>query len=240
MISTKINKSNKKEIIVITGGSEGLGREFAKVFTESKKYQVVIVSNDRKSLLETSSKLGADPFFCDVTDPVQVEKTVKSIFEKYKRIDCLINNAGIGLYGSLESYTPEEIRSVFETNTLGVIYFSRAIVPIMKKQKKGKILNMASTAAIKPEKNNTIYDASKSAVVAFTESLRQELAGNNISVMVLFPATIRDTGIFKKAGINKSMSESMNPHDVAKVVLFMFSFDELSMNQVVIRNVNHD
>ena len=230
----------EKKITLITGGGEGLGKEIARVLAENSSNKVIILSNNKESLMKASGEISVDPFFCDVTDPEQIEKVVSEIVAKHGKIDCLVNNAGVGMYGPLEDYAYEKIKKVIEVNTLGVIYFSKAVVPVMRKAKKGGILNIISTAALKPEPQNTIYDASKWAIRGFTESLRQELAGNNISVMGLYPATIKDTGIFRKAGWKKDMTHAMDPKDLAEIVSVMLSSDTISFNQVVLRHVNHD
>src|SRR3989344_5821954 len=161
---------NEKEIVLITGGSRGLGKAIAMEL--KNKYQVIITSEKESELKETASKLN---------------------------IDVLINNAGIWIQGPLENNDPEYIKKTFEINTLGVVFMTRAVLPMMINKKSGTILIVNSVSGITTKPERTVYDSSKWALTGFTECLRQEVSKHRIKVLSLHPS-LMNTAFFEKAG----------------------------------------
>ena len=225
-----------KKTIVITGGSEGLGKSIAKQL--SAKNKVIILARD-KSKLETAAKeLGCDFFVCDVADNNQIESTVKQIFQKYQKIDALINNAGIWIQGELDSSDPEKIKELIEINTLGTILFSRAVIPVMKKQESGWILNIISQAGFYGKAERSVYNASKWAITGFTKSLEMELSKYGIKVVGVYPGMMR-TEIFESAGVQKDMTNAIDTTDAARIVEFILSFDSpLTFPEIGFKHLN--
>ena len=205
--------SNKSKIIVVTGGSEGLGKAAA-------------------------DEIGCDYFVCDVSDYKQVQKMVEEVINKYGRIDVLVNNAGLWIQGELETNEPDEIKRLIEVNTLGTILFSRAVIPQMKKQKSGLILNVISQAGLYGKAERTVYQASKWAITGFTKSLEMELSKHNIKVTGVYPGMMR-TGIFENAGIEKDTTNGLDTKDIAQIIEFILSFDlPLTFPEIGFKHIN--
>jgi short-subunit dehydrogenase len=129
----------------------------------------------------------------DVNDDTSVSNAIDTIVKENGRIDVLVNNAGYDLFGSLEELTIDEIKEQFETNFFGVIRATKAVVPTMRKQGSGTIVNISSLGGrIGLMPFLTAYHSSKFAVEGFTESLRQELVQFNINVILIEPGGIRE------------------------------------------------
>lgn len=211
-----------KKVVVISGGGDGLGKEIAK--TLSPNNIVVILIRKKDQAVKVSSEIGCSFEICDVTDPKQIENAVQNIIKKHKKIDCVVNNAGVWIEGELEGNKAEDIKKAIEINTTGVIFLSKAVIPTMKKQKSGLIINIISQAGIYAKAKRTVYNASKWAITGFTKSLQPELADYGIRVTGIYPGKL-STRLFKKAGIEKDMIDAIGPDQVAKTIEFILSFD---------------
>ncbi|HSD56380.1 MAG TPA: SDR family NAD(P)-dependent oxidoreductase, partial [Candidatus Saccharimonadales bacterium] len=150
--------------VVITGGSEGLGKAIAKRL--SPAHNVIILARNEENLRAAAAEIGCDYKVCDVRNYEQVEKTIQTI----GTVDCLINNAGIWLQGALDETDAGRIQEVLEVNTLGVINCTKAVMPAMKQQKSGRIINVISQAGINARAGWPVYIASKWAITGFTKS----------------------------------------------------------------------
>ncbi len=212
-----------KQIILISGGSEGLGREIARILTSS--HSVVILAPSREKLKEVAKELRCDFVVGDVSDSGAVEKAVAHTVKKYGRIDCLINNAGIYIEGPLETNTPEDIERIIAVNTLGTMLMTRAVVPIMKKQRSGLIVNIVSQAGLRGKALRSVYGASKYAITGFTASLQPELAPYGIRVTGIYPAKMK-TSLFRSAGVEKKFDDAFDPMYLAKTIAFLLTLPE--------------
>lgn len=224
-------------MIIITGGSEGLGKAIATKLASDN--QVVICALNEEKLKATSSEIGCDYFICDVTNNDQIESMVKEVVKKYGRIDVLINNAGLWIQGELDSNDSVQIKRLFEVNTVGTILYSRAVIPQMKKQQAGWILNIISQAGFYGKAERSIYNASKWAITGFTKSLEPELSKHGIKVVGLYPGMMK-TDIFKKIGVEKNTSNGLDTADVAKIIEFIISFDNspLTFPEIGFKHIN--
>lgn len=169
------------KVILITGASSGIGAMTAKFLAE-KGHKVYGTSRKPK---------GNGPGFqllkLDVQDVQSIEKAVASILEEEGRLDVLINNAGMGITGPIEETPTEEMRKVFETNFFGAIDVMKAVLPQMRKQKQGLIINITSIAGYMGLPFRGIYSASKGALEIVTESLSMETKKFNIRVTNVAP-----------------------------------------------------
>ena len=133
-----------KKVIVITGGSDGLGKSIAKELSDN---DVIILARDYDKLEKAAEELDCDFMTCDVTNPDNIEKTIKSILDKYGKIDVLINNAGVWLAGDITENDYDKISTCIDVNTKGPIYMTKAVLPSMYERKEGLIINVCSQAS---------------------------------------------------------------------------------------------
>lgn len=206
--------------ILITGGTDGLGKALAKKLAQ--EHIVIITSRSKKRASETAQEINCEGLVMDVTDVKSIHTAINHIIKTHGKIDCLINNAGLWTEGVLEHTDENEIQKVVETNLLGVIYVTKAVIPIMKKQKNGSILNINSQNGLHANKERSVYTATKWGVTGFTKSLQSELSPFNIFVTGIYPGKM-NTNLFKKAGIDKKMNDAFDVENVVDIVDFILS-----------------
>jgi short-subunit dehydrogenase len=207
-----------KKIICITGGANGLGRAIVARF--SKDYQIIILDFDETAAAATAKEFNCDYHFCDVANHESVKKAVDFIIDKYHKIDYLINNAGTYIEGEIDENDPVKFKQVIDVNVVGQMNLCKYVIPHMKKQKEGTILNVNSTAGHYPKALNTVYHASKYACQGFTESLQLDLSPYGIKVISLCPG-LMDTNFKKEIPIDHSIALSVE--SVVDAVEFVLS-----------------
>ena len=185
--------------ILITGTSSGYGKAVAEHFL-ARGWNVVATMRrpDAAAFSTKSERLKLLPL--DVTSSESIEKAIADGTAAFGAIDVLVNNAGIGLAGAVEATPDETIREVFRTNTFGVFATCRAIIPLMRKQGRGVIVNVTSSAGIAPMPLVAIYAASKCAVEGFTESLAYELDLFGIRARLVEPGYAPTTSFSSNSG----------------------------------------
>lgn len=211
-----------KKKIVITGGSDGLGKAIAKRLNENNN--VIIISNNKESLIKTSEEINCEYYVCDVTDYKQIDNTIKSIIEKYNKIDILINNAGVWLAGDLTETDYERISNCIDVNTKGPIYMTKAVLPNMYDNKDGLIINVCSQASFDSDDFSTVYNASKWAMRGFNRSIQKDVSKKGVKVTGFYPGFMQ-TDIFKKAGNDYDVSTGLEVEKVAKAIEFIVNCD---------------
>ena len=188
------NINLKNKVAVVTGGAQGFGLAIAKRFLVSGA-QVVIWDIDEKILLSVEEK-NITKVVVDVTNFQKIEEATKETLSQLGRIDILVNNAGIaGPSYTTWEYPIEEWQKIIDIDLSGVFYCCKSIVPVMKKNNYGRIINIASIAGKEGNPNAMPYSAAKAGVIALTKSLGKELANNNIAVNCITPAAAK-TRIF--------------------------------------------
>ena len=173
--------------ILITGSSSGFGLETARCFLDRGWRVIATMRTPREDLLPRSEH--ARVLALDVTDPHSIRQAV----EAAGPIDALVNNAGFGLMNALEGVSMEAIREVFETNTFGTMAMTRAVLPQLRQQRSGVIVNVTSSVTLKSLPLISVYTATKAAVNAFSESLALELQPFNIRVRLVIPGRAPET-----------------------------------------------
>ena len=177
----------KEKISIITGAASGFGKGIAEKF--SKEGAKLILADINKDLLEKVSKdLNQDFLHTDVANSNSMKQLADYVLKKYGSIDIMVNNAGIThLPKPLEEVSEEEFDKVFAVNSKSVFLCGKFFVPHMKKQKKGSILNISSTAGISPRPNLNWYNATKGWMITATKAMAVELAPFNVRVNSLAP-----------------------------------------------------
>lgn len=177
-----------KKVILVTGASSGMGKETAKALIQQG--HTVYAAARRIDQMQDLQSLGGRPIQMDVTKESEIQNAVDTIIQKEGRIDVLWNNAGYGLYGAVEDIPVDEARKQFEVNLFGLASVTQKVVPFMRKEKKGTIINTSSMGGKMYTPMGAWYHASKHAVEGFSDCLRLELKEFNIHVVVLEPGII--------------------------------------------------
>jgi NAD(P)-dependent dehydrogenase (short-subunit alcohol dehydrogenase family) len=179
--------------VLITGCSSGFGLETARYFLDRDWKVIATMRTPREDVLPRSERLRM--LALDVTDPESVRQAVDAAGP----IDVLVNNAGIGMLGALEGTSMETARKLFETNTLGMMAVTQAVLPQFRQRKAGVIVNVTSSVTLKPLLLLSVYTASKAAINAFTESLALELQQFNVRVSLVIPGRSPETRFSENA-----------------------------------------
>ena len=242
-----INLKNK--VALITGASRGIGKACALYFAKAGA-NVIINYHQTKNidkLVEECQKfkIKALPFKADIASESDCRKIVKFAIKSLGRVDILVNNAGVWTYAPIDKMSDKILNETLDVNLRGVFYLTRAVVPFMKKQKAGNIINISSTAGQRGETEHSHYAASKGALISLTKSLATELAPWNIRVNCVAPGWVY-TDMSKAALKSKESKKILStiplkrvgtPEEIAVAVLFLAS-DLSSFITGEILNVN--
>jgi short-subunit dehydrogenase len=204
------------KVAVVTGSSSGIGYETSLLLARNQIKTYATMRNMSKSdgLIKIASEenLQLNVAQLDVNDDLSVNKAIDKIVKDNDRIDILVNNAGYDLFGPLEESSLEEIKQQFETNFFGVIRTTKAVIPTMRKQGKGTIINVSSVGGkVGLLPFLTAYHASKFAIEGFTESLRQELDDFNINIILIEPGYVR-SGFLDNSKYAKGFDSNKSPY----------------------------
>ena len=190
-----------KKVIVITGGSDGLGKTLTSFL--SKDNDVIILATNEDKLKGVANENNCEYKVCDVKDYTLIESTIEDIINKFGKIDVLINNAGLWIQEELDYNDNDRIHSVVDVNLLGVINCSKAVIPFMKQNKTGLIININSQAGINHKAERVVYNARKWGVTVFSKLLQDEVAKCGIRVTNVMPGMMK-TDMFSKMNIEKN------------------------------------
>ncbi|MCO5295748.1 MAG: oxidoreductase [Fimbriimonadaceae bacterium] len=176
----------------ITGCSTGFGRELCAQLLD-RGDQVVATARDRHTVVEFERSHPNQALACavDVTKPDQIQSSVQAGLARFGHIDVLVNNAGYGVIGAVEEVSDAELRAMFEVNVFGVVNVLKAVLPSMRKQRSGRILNVSSTAGHIAFPGSATYSCTKHALEGLSDGLAQELAPLGIRVTLIEPGPFR-------------------------------------------------
>jgi NAD(P)-dependent dehydrogenase (short-subunit alcohol dehydrogenase family) len=236
--------SSNNKVAVVTGSSTGIGYETSLILARNSFLTYATMRNLNKGenikSVATKENLPIRIKQLDVTDDVSVKNAIQTISSDAGRIDILVNNAGYGLNGAFEDLAMDEIKAQYETNVFGLIRTTQAVLPIMRRQKSGTIVNISSGAGRFGFPTGSAYVSTKFAVEGLSESMSYELEPFGIKVAIVEPGVIRTNFgngliVAKKsqdpnspysqmmqrsaAGFEKMMKNASSPDVVAKVVL---------------------
>lgn len=182
--------STDKHIALITGAGSGIGQATAELFAEHG-WQVIAGVRDPNKYHTTFRHTAIQVEAIDVTQPDSIFTVIQEVVAMYGRIDVLVNNAGHGLFGAFEQCTPAEIQQQYEVNVFGVMNMCRAVIPVMRQQQSGSIVNISSMGGKFAVPYYNLYTSTKFAIEGFSEGLYYELLPFGIRVKVIEPGGIR-------------------------------------------------
>lgn len=225
------------QVIIITGASKGIGYAVAEVLLKAG-CKVVLIARSRSDIklhfsgVDTKNILQIS---ADVTSEKDMDDVIKKTVSHFGKIDVLINNAGQNIEAPLDEVSVDDFSKILDTNVKGVFIACKKVLPIMKLQKGGTIINIGSKIShntnISP--NKVVYATSKYALEGFTFALNKELKKCGIRAICLMPGTVNT---FISRGIDKFMS----PYDVASVVLMVLKLKNIDFEGLVFKSVKQD
>jgi NAD(P)-dependent dehydrogenase (short-subunit alcohol dehydrogenase family) len=221
----------KEKIAIVTGGTKGIGRGIAEALIR-EGVQVCISARHQDEIEQAVAQLNqsggrAIGFVCDVRNYEQVKALVDHTVKELGGLDILINNAGIGIFQTVEQTSPEEFRAVLETNVCGVFYCCHEVIPRMKQRGGGYIINISSLAGVNAHPRMAAYNASKFGLNGFSEALMQEVRQDNIKVSYIMPGSVNTE--FGGDSPSDEKSWQLTPADIARVVMDLLHHDERSL-----------
>lgn len=184
--------NNTDKVWLITGSSTGLGRALAQAVLE-RGYHLVATARQPEQLKELNDRYPdrVTTIALDVTNAQSIQQAIEAALNAYNRIDVLVNNAGYGTVGAIEEVNDDDIRRQFDTNLFGAINVTRAVLPTLREQRSGHILNISSANGISAFAGVGIYSATKFALEAISEALAQEVKPLGIKVTIIEPGSSR-------------------------------------------------
>jgi NAD(P)-dependent dehydrogenase (short-subunit alcohol dehydrogenase family) len=223
---------NDQKVAIVTGSSSGIGLESALLLARNGyNTYATMRSPEKDTSIKTAVQKEGLPIRAvqlDVTDDSSVKNAVDHIISEAGRIDVLVNNAGYGLGGAFEDLSMEEIKSQYETNLFGLIRVTQAVLPTMRKQRSGRILNLSSGAGIFGYPGGSAYVSTKFAVEGLSESITYELEPFGIKVILIEPGFIR-TNFANVMVVAKKAQDPASPYSELMQKI-MASVSELAKN----------
>ena len=236
--------SLRARVALVTGASKGIGRATALRLAQDGANMVIgATSNDLLEKVKGELEgLGAESIAvrCDVTHLSECEDLVQQALNRFGHIDILVNNAGVGFSGKIVDSDPKEAEQMVKVNILGVYYMTRLVLPSMIEQGRGDIVNIGSVAGLKYSPNFAIYSATKFAVRAFSEALRNEVQQYNIRVTLVHPGMTKTAFFdsFTKGGspVPIDKGEVLRPEHIADAIhLALTRPDGSALNEMTVR-----
>jgi NAD(P)-dependent dehydrogenase (short-subunit alcohol dehydrogenase family) len=251
-----------QKVAVVTGSSSGIGFETSLILARNRFYTYATMHKleEEKSKpitdIAKNDSLQLQVIELDVNDDKSVKNAIDTIVDEMKRIDVVVNNAGYALVGALEETSMNEIRAQFETNFFGAIRVTQAVIPIMRKQRSGKIVNITSMGGRIAIPLDPIYHATKFALEGLSESIQYELEAFGIKIILIEPGAVgsnfwKNFKSANKASSNypnspyaqlantmseafkKMVQNAIHPSEVAKVILDAVTSDNPQLRYVV-------
>lgn len=222
----------KGKTAVVTGATKGIGRAIAEALLR-EGVDVCISARNGEEVERAVGELNeadggrAIGAVCDVRSDEEARALVDHAVDEFGGIDILINNAGVGIFKTVEETLPDEFRAVLETNLCGVFYCCHAAIPEMKKRGGGYVINISSLAGTNAHPRMAAYNASKFGLNGFSEALMQEVRQDNIKVSYVMPGSVNTS--FGNEQPSDEKSWQLQPEDIARVVIDLLRHDERSL-----------
>jgi NAD(P)-dependent dehydrogenase (short-subunit alcohol dehydrogenase family) len=203
-------------VVLVTGGGRGIGRSTAELFAR-RGARVVIGDVDESAAIEAAREIGACGLRLDVSKEASFAAFVDAALREHRRVDVLVNNAGVMPLGAFLEEPPRISRWTLDVNLWGLVHGMRLVLPGMIARGRGHVVNVASMAGKLPVPGMAMYNASKFAAVGLTAAVRREIARTGVSVSAVLPSAVR-TGLASGVPLGKGMP-TVDPEDLAEAVL---------------------
>ena len=244
----KIEKSSEKKVALITGSTRGIGKAIA-IELAKNGYDIALndleLPDEGKKIIKTIDEMGRVSIFvkANVADYNDVEKMVNEVLTKFKRIDVLVNNAGINIDKLVTNMSPHDWQRVIDVNLTGVFNCTKAVIPNMIKIGGGKIINMSSQGALDGPVGQANYAASKGGIISFTKVIAKEYAQYNILCNAIAPGCIETrmtdsmpSGMLRERISKIPLGRRGKPEEVAKLVTFLAKETDYITGQLILIN----
>jgi len=217
------------QVAIVTGAGRGIGHAIARALAREGA-TVVLAARSRQQLATTAAAIresggSALAIPTDVTQDAAVEAMVEQAIAEQGRLDILVTAAGVASFGPVSGTKPADWDGMLAVNLRAVMVTCRAVLPIMIRQRRGTIINVASVAAQRPIPGAAVYTATKAAVVGFSRVLAEELRGEKVRVGVLVPGAV-DTPLWDAIPNSPDRGRMLRPEDVARAAVLMASMPE--------------
>lgn len=181
----------KDKIVIVTGASAGIGRATAVAFAAQGAH-VVVAARREDRLQDLAAEIAHYPGRClvvpgDISQQAYCARLIAETIDQFGRLDVLVNNAGLGHHSALANIPGQDIKTIFDVNVLGMMFATQAVIPHMRRQGSGQIINVSSIVSMRPLTMSGAYCASKSAVNFLSRSLRMELHRQKIIITLIYP-----------------------------------------------------
>lgn len=228
----------RDKVVMITGASRGIGRAAALEFA-AQGADVVVGARCKEELdtlvaeIRTKYKARTIAMMCDVSRKADVDTFATRTVEEFGRIDVLVNNAGMGIYGDVAEITEEDFEMMVNINFKGVFLATKTVLPVLMKQKSGHIITVSSVAGKRPIPKMAVYSGTKFALDGFCKSLAKEVKPYNIRVSLIYPGMVdthfRDKMINRPAYSAEERSRMLTAQDIARAIVFIASQSPTAM-----------
>jgi 3-oxoacyl-[acyl-carrier protein] reductase len=215
----------ENSVVFLTGGSSGIGKETAKQLV-AKGAIVYITGRESQKLKSVAAEIGAHPLQVNMNSDEELQSGLNQIINEQGHLDVLINNAGIGSFGPVESLSREDFRRIFEVNVFGAGILGSMAAKHFKERKKGHIVNIGSSASLKGFPNGSVYSASKFALRALSECWRAELRPFNVRVTHVNPSEVT-TAFFQEDRVEREeQANKLRALEIAQMIVACLELDD--------------
>jgi 3-oxoacyl-[acyl-carrier protein] reductase len=216
----------KDSVFLVTGGSAGIGKATAKMLAD-KGGKVAITGRDKTKLEKVANEIGTFSILADAAKEDDVNKTYELILREFGKLDCLINNAGIGGgWGEITELDVKSFRKVYDVNVFGAAMMGSRAAQIFRKQNYGNIVNIASTAALKGYASGTVYALSKFALRGMTQCLQADLRKYNVRVILVNPSEVTTAFGSAERIEREEISNKLRSEEIAHTIVSTLEMDD--------------
>jgi len=232
----------KNRVALVTGASRGIGRGISLMLADSGVH-VILTARSMDKLQKVKEEItsrggNATVIPADIAKEQDIKTLFKIIKDKFGRLDIVINNAGIGIWGNLVDFSIEDFDKIMNINVRGTYLCCQQAMKMMIPQKNGYIINISSVVGFKGYPNQSAYTASKHAIMGLTKSLAVEAQEHNIRISAILPGGV-ETDLSFKARPDLDRSLLILPEDIAKTVLYLLSLSDRAMvDQIFVRRMS--